>query len=105
MEILNLIEEKANLLASSKSIREAIAEIVDEGSFVEVGALSFAATDSILGKSGEGVITGYGLVDGVPCYLFAQNSEVLAGGFSKAHAEKIANIYAKASLPHHRYQM
>ncbi|MBR2495897.1 MAG: hypothetical protein IKB66_01465 [Clostridia bacterium] len=97
MEILNLIEEKANLLASSKSIREAIAEIVDEGSFVEVGALSFAATDSILGKSGEGVITGYGLVDGVPCYLFAQNSEVLAGGFSKAHAEKIANIYAKAA--------
>lgn len=96
MSKFDLATEKENVLSSSAKVRKLIGKIVDDGSFVEIGAFSFSSCELLGGNAAEGVITGYGTVDGIPCYLYAQNGEVLGGGFSKAHAEKIANLYKKA---------
>ena len=96
MSNFDLATEKENIRSSSAKIRSLIGKIVDEDSFVEIGAFSFSSCELIDGNAAEGVVTGYGTVDGIPCYVYAQNGEVLGGGFSKAHAEKIANLYKKA---------
>ncbi len=59
----------------------------DEGSFME--------TDAYLkGESGEAeAVTGYGTVDGVGVYAFAQNVDVCGGAMSKAQSKKITKIY------------
>ncbi len=96
MSKFDLATEKENVLQSSAKVRKLIGKILDDGSFVEIGAFSFSSCELLGGNAAEGVVTGYGTIDGIPCYLYAQNGEVLGGGFSKAHAEKIANLYKKA---------
>ena len=41
---------------------------------------------------GDGVITGYGLIDGRQVFLYAQDFTVFGGSLSKAHAEKICKV-------------
>lgn len=59
----------------------------DEGSFME--------TDAYLkGESGEAeAVTGYGTVDGVNVYAFAQNVDTCGGAMSKAQSKKITKLY------------
>ena len=59
----------------------------DEGTFFEID--SFA-------KSGDNyaeAVTGYGMVDGLPVYAFAQNSDICGGAMSKAQAAKLKKVY------------
>lgn len=76
--------------------RERLARLFDEGSFFEVGLLvrhkcqDFGLQGKVL--PGDGVITGYGLVNGRQVFAFAQDATVIGGSLGAAHGEKICNI-------------
>ncbi|MCD8232105.1 MAG: carboxyl transferase [Clostridiales bacterium] len=79
---------------------ERIEKLLDEGSFVELGAyVSARVTDFSLKEQSEpsdGVITGYGQIEGTPVFVYSQNREVLNGTIGEMHAKKIADLYDKA---------
>ncbi len=83
-----------------KSAAERIEGFLDDFSFVEIGNLMQARnTDYNLGAKkmpGDGVITGYGLVDGRMVYVYSQDVSVLGGSVGEIHAEKIAAVYDMA---------
>ena len=74
-----------------------IASLLDENSFVEIGALVTArATDFNLKQTetpSDGVITGYGVIDGNLVYVYSQDASVLGGSMGEMHAKKIAKLY------------
>jgi len=76
--------------------RERIHFLMDEGSFQEIGMfVTHRSTNFGLDKNkilGDGVITGYGTVNGRTTYVFAQDFTVLGGSLAEAHAEKICKI-------------
>ncbi len=85
---------------SSMSARDRIASILDDNSFVEIGAQVRArATDFNLAKESapsDGVITGYGVVNGNLVYIYSQDASVMNGSIGEMHAKKIASIYDMA---------
>ena len=76
--------------------RERIHFLMDEGSFQEIGMLvTHRSTDFGMEKEkypGDGVITGYGTVNGRLVYAFSQDFTVFGGSLSETHAEKICKI-------------
>lgn len=76
--------------------RERIHFLLDEGSFEELGQLvTHRSTNFGLDKQqfyGDGVITGYGKIQGRTVYVFSQDFTVLGGSLAEAHAEKICRI-------------
>lgn len=76
--------------------RERVMYLLDEGSFEEIGALvthrtiEFGMADQKI--YGDGVVTGYGTVNGRLVYVFAQDFTVFGGSLSETHAEKICKI-------------
>lgn len=74
-----------------------IRSILDDNSFVEIGALVKArSTDfnmQTIDAPSDGVITGYGVIDGNLVYIYSQDPEVLNGSIGEMHAGKIAKIY------------
>ena len=79
------------------SARERILTLLDDNSFVEVGAfVTKRSTDFNLNQKevpSDGVITGYGLVDGNPVYIYSQDASSLGGSIGEMHAKKITHIY------------
>lgn len=82
--------------AGKLTARERISLLLDEGSFeeldkfVEHRCVDFGmAEQKILG---DGVVTGYGRVDGRVVYIFAQDFTVFGGSLSEAYAEKICKV-------------
>ncbi len=77
-----------------------IASLLDEGSFVEIGgAITARTTDFNIQQKetpADGVITGYGVIDGNLVYVYSQDASVLKGAIGEMHAKKIANIYDMA---------
>lgn len=71
--------------------------LLDDNSFVEIGGLVTArATDFNLKPDetpSDGVVTGYGVIDGNPVYVYSQDSSVLGGTIGEMHAKKIVNLY------------
>lgn len=76
--------------------RERIEYLLDEGSFEEMGILvTHRTTDFGMDKQvyfGDGVVTGYGTINGRLVYVFAQDFTVFGGALSETHAEKICKI-------------
>ena len=76
--------------------RERIHFLIDEGSFEEAGALVTHRTKEFGMDQqvyyGDGVITGYGTIDGRPVYVYAQDFTIFGGALSETHAEKICKI-------------
>jgi len=76
--------------------RERLELLFDEGSFEELGALvTHRSTLFGLDKQqvlGDGVVTGYGTVNGRLTYAYAQDFTVLGGSLAEAHAEKICRV-------------
>jgi acetyl-CoA carboxylase carboxyltransferase component len=74
--------------------RERIEKLLDPGTFVEefMLATTQVADFGMAEKRapGDGVVTGFGKIEGRPVYIFAQDRAVLAGTVGSAHAEKIA---------------
>ena len=76
--------------------RERIHFLIDEGSFEEIGMLvTHRAIDFGMEKEkypGDGVVTGYGKINGRLIYVFAQDFTVFGGSLSETHAQKICRI-------------
>jgi propionyl-CoA carboxylase beta chain len=76
--------------------RERISLLMDPGSFEEIGALVLHRTkDFGMDEQmyyGDGVVTGYGSVNGRLVYIFAQDFTVFGGALSETHAEKICKV-------------
>jgi len=83
--------EKGKLTA-----RERIDLLVDPGTFVELNPfIEHRCTDFGLEDQkgpGDGVVTGYGKVNGRPIFLFSQDFTVFGGALGEMHAKKIANV-------------
>ena len=77
-----------------------IAALLDPGSFVEIGgAVTARTTDFNMQEKetpADGVITGYGVIDGNLVYVYSQDATVLNGAIGEMHAKKIASIYDMA---------
>ena len=73
--------------------RERLDLLLDPGSFEEIGMLVTHRSKHFgLDKQtflGDGVITGYGTIDGRLVYVFSQDFTVLGGSLAEAHAEQI----------------
>jgi len=80
--------------------RERIEQLLDAGSFVEEFMLAetqcsdFGMAEKRLPS--DGVVTGFGKIDGRPVYVYSQDRAVLAGSVGSAHAEKIAYVIQTA---------
>ncbi len=74
--------------------RERIELLVDEGSFVEIDAFRTNQHHDlpIHVSPGDGVIVGYGLVDGKKIFLYSQDFTVHGGSLGKTHADKICKV-------------
>lgn len=76
--------------------RERLHFLLDEGSFEEIGMLvTHRSTDFGMEKEkyyGDGVVTGYGNINGKLVYVFSQDFTVFGGSLSETHAEKICKI-------------
>ena len=107
LEVLDLKNQEALLGGGEKRIeaqhkkgkltaRERISFLLDEGSFEEIGKLvTHRSTNFGLERQkflGDGVVTGYGTINGRLVYVFSQDFTVLGGSLAEAHAEKICKI-------------
>jgi propionyl-CoA carboxylase beta chain len=88
---LSAQHEKGKLTA-----RERIDLLLDAGSFEEIGKfVTHRSREFGLDKEvylGDGVVTGYGTVEGRIVYVFSQDFTVFGGSLSEAHAEKICKV-------------
>lgn len=76
--------------------RERLHFLLDDGSFEEIGQLvTHRSTQFGLENKkflGDGVVTGWGTIDGRTVYVFSQDFTVMGGSLAEAHAEKICRI-------------
>jgi propionyl-CoA carboxylase beta chain len=113
-DILQMLEEKrakARLGGGEKRIaaqhakgkltaRERLDLLLDEGSFeewdmfVEHRCADFGMADNKI--PGDGVVTGYGMINGRLVFVFSQDFTVFGGALSEAHAEKICKVMDQA---------
>ena len=86
----------SNDSAAARRIRE----VLDENSFVELGAYVTArSTDFNLAEQKtprDGVVTGYGTIDDRLVYIYSQDPAVLGGSIGEMHAKKIQRLYELA---------
>lgn len=77
-----------------------INSLLDDNSFVEVGSyITARSTDfnmTAQETAADGVITGYGTIEGNLVYVYSQDASVMGGSIGEMHAKKISNIYKMA---------
>ncbi|MFO7617993.1 MAG: acyl-CoA carboxylase subunit beta [Bacteroidales bacterium] len=82
--------------AGKKTARERILDLLDPGSFVETDKLvmhqnhDFGMQDKKI--PGDGMVTGYGRIDGRLVYVFAQDFTVFGGTMSRSNADKVVKV-------------
>jgi propionyl-CoA carboxylase beta chain len=82
--------------ANRKTARERLNDLLDPGTFVELDKFvvhrshDFGMEKNLI--PGDGVVTGYGKIDGRLMYVFAQDFTVFGGTMSRANADKIVKI-------------
>lgn len=83
--------------STQTSAKDRIYSLLDENSFVEIGAMvTKRNTDFNLQEKSvpaDGVVTGYGMIDGNLVYVYSQDAKALGGTIGEMHAKKIANLY------------
>lgn len=94
-------ELRANLEKGANSdARAQITAIFDENTFVETGAYTKRGFSDFLNTEKscefEGVITGYGAIDGNLAFAFVEDASRMGGAMDDRHAEKIVNLYKLA---------
>jgi len=77
--------------------RERLADLLDEGSFHELQPFTVAHPDDDDGIMGDGVVTGYGTIDGRKVFVYAQDFTVHGGSVSLTHARKIVQVQEMAT--------
>ena len=84
-------------MSNNSKASERILSLLDENSFVEIGGkVTARATDFNLepkATPADGVVTGYGLVDGKLVYVYSQDAAVMGGSVGEMHAKKICALY------------
>ncbi len=110
-QIIEQKKQKARLAGGDKKIldqhnkgkltaRERIEVLLDHGSFEEIGMfVEHRCTNFDMQNKkilGDGVITGYGTINGRPVFLFSQDFTVLGGSLGESHAKKICQIFDTA---------
>ena len=87
-------------MSSSSQASQRINALLDENSFVEIGGLVTARNTDFNLKQEEtpsdGVVTGYGVIDGNLVYVYSQDASVLGGSIGEMHAKKIVRLYELA---------
>ena len=87
-------------MATESAASRRITSLLDAGSFVEIGAgVTARSTDFNMQETktpGDGVVTGYGVIDGNLVYVYSQDASVLGGSMGEMHAKKIAAVYDMA---------
>ncbi len=87
--------------SGKKTARERLAMLFDEGSFVEIDAfVKHRCNEFNMPKTeapGEGVVTGYGTVDGRLVYAYAQDFTVIGGSLGEMQAAKICKVMDMAT--------
>jgi acetyl-CoA carboxylase carboxyltransferase component len=87
---------KAQRKKGKLTARERIEILLDDGSFREIDAFVTHRTEEFgLGEQkplGDGVVTGYGTIDGRMVYVFSQDFTVFGGSLGRAHADKIIKL-------------
>ena len=82
--------------AGKRTARERIEAFLDEGSFTETDALAcHRVRDFGLDRTrptGDGVLTGFGTVDGRPVCIFSQDATVFGGSLGEVYGEKIVKV-------------
>lgn len=82
------------------SAMKRINELLDDNSFVEVGAYMTARSTDFNMQAQEtpadGVVTGYGTIEGALVYVYSQDAAVMGGSIGEMHAKKIENLYGMA---------
>ncbi|MBQ6814933.1 MAG: carboxyl transferase [Lachnospiraceae bacterium] len=85
---------------AEKSALSRIEAFVDENSFVQIGGQVSARTTDFNMQDKEtpadGVVTGYGVVDGNLVFVYSQDATVLGGAIGEMHAKKIVRLYDMA---------
>ncbi len=74
--------------------RERLKLLLDEDSFVELQPFVKTRSPELQNKkkAGDGVVTGYGKINGKPVYVYAQDFTFIGGSMGEAHTRKIANV-------------
>lgn len=84
-------------MSTTSKAGQRILSVLDENSFVEIGAgVTARSTDFNLNAANtpsDGVVTGYGVIDGNLVYVYSQDPSVLGGSIGEMHAKKIVNLY------------
>ena len=84
-------------MSSISAARQRVHSLLDEKSFVEIGAGARARATELnpepVGTLTDGVITGYGTIGDKPVCVYSQDSSILGGSIGEVHALKIAAIY------------
>jgi len=78
----------------SMSARERIDALLDDGSFVEIGAFVSARNEN---TASDGVVTGYGTIDSRLVYVYSQDVTVLGGAMGEMYANKVCKVIDMAS--------
>ncbi len=82
--------------AGKKTARERINDLLDPGTFVETDRMAVhKCTDFDMDKKkipGDGIVTGYGKIDGRLVYIFAQDFTVFGGTLSRTNADKVVKL-------------
>lgn len=85
---------------NAMSAKDRISVLVDDNSFVEIGAgITKRCTDFNMQEKSvpaDGVITGYGLIQNNPVYIYSQDASAMNGTIGEMHAGKIAHVYELA---------
>ena len=79
--------------AGTLSARERLTALLDPGTFVELGAYRCRQAE---GEDFEGVICGYGAIEGLLVFCFSQDFGRMKGAFDDAQAAKIEQVYTMA---------
>lgn len=86
--------------SGKKTARERVNALLDPGTFVELDKLVMhRCTDFGMEETkipGDGVVTGYGKIDGRLVYVFAQDFTVFGGSLSRSNADKIVKVQKMA---------
>lgn len=95
---LEKIEKQHN--DGKKTARERINDLLDTGSFVELDKLVVHRTNDFGMANnkipGDGMVTGYGKIDGRLVFVFAQDFTVFGGTMSRANADKVVKVMQMA---------
>jgi len=84
------------IMSNTTKALSRIESILDDSSFVEIGALVTARNTDFNSQEkkapSDGVITGFGAINGNPVYIYSQDASVLNGTIGEMHAKKIVNL-------------